>query len=305
MKHFSFSLPALFAAALIFSGCNVFEGLYESGLSSNPVVLMADAEQAMQQGKPEKAVQILEKAVEKTQPKTVERSKAQINLSTAKMAAASVSVMQIQRVIEGFNDRIEKGSGKSSGKMLGFAGAVCSFSAPDVQLEEITLSEIDGYTHISGKHEVLAEVQRLVNEALHITSKPGPQFDVQARIDSLRNAGLAQADIATALLNSALAYASSSYTHIVESGGDRIHWYRVRSAGSGDYYLGYCAPTQQVIEDVKDETACSMSDIAFSVRLLRARARFYDAGSLAHEIADKAQEGYDKLQEELDGTCAP
>ena len=151
--------------------------------------------------------------------------------------------------------------------------------------------------------DVLAEVQRLVNEALNFSGSAEPQFNIQARIDSLRSRGLSTDDISQALLNSALAYVGSSYNGIVQAGGDQITWYRIHSGQTG-YYAGYCAPSQEVVQQVKDETACAMSDIQFSVNLLRSRATFFSAGSLAHEIADKAQEGYDKLQSELDGTCS-
>lgn len=300
-----FSLPILVACTVLLSltGCNVFEGFYEAGTSNDPAVLMSDASQAMQQGEPEKAVAILEKAVEKTQPKTIARSEVQINLATAKMAAANVSVIQLQRVIEDLNDLVDNG-GAGSGKGFGFAAEVCSYSPFDQRLEQLHLDEIDGYTEISGKQEVLDEVQRLVNEALNFTGSAESQFDIQTRIDSLQQAGLSQSHISEALLNSALAYVGDAYGNIVDAGGEQINWYRVQ-ANAGDYYVGYCAPSQQVVDEVKDETACSMSDIQFSVNLLRSRAAFFDAGSLAHEIADKAQEGYEKLEEELDGTCTP
>ncbi len=290
-----------FALVLLLTGCNVFEGLYEAGTSNDPEVLLADAEQAVQQGEPEKAVVILEKAVEQTQPKTVQRSKVQIQLATAKMQAAKIGVLQLQRMIEDMNDRIEIGK-TSSGKIGAFASQVCSYEPTDERLEQITLNDIDGYTAISQNQDVLSEVQRLVNEALNFSGDPGERFDIQARIDSLQQAGLSQQKIAEALLNASLAYVGGSYDDIVQVGGDQIEWYRVRSAYEG-YYLGYCAPSQDVIDTVKAETACSMDDLKFSVDLLRARAAFYDPNSLAGEIADKAQEGYDKLQDELDGTC--
>lgn len=295
--------PALVAAALALTGCNVFEGFYEAGTSNDPVVLISDAKQAMEQGEPAKAVVILEKAVEKTQPNTVERSKVQINLATAKMAEANVSVVQLQRVIDDFTSRIDNGSPTPSGKSFGTAAEVCSYDPGDERREEIKLSEIDGYEKISSSQAVLAEVQRLVNDALHFKGSAEPQFNIQARIDSLRGRGLTNGDVSEALLNSALAYVGSAYSHIVQAGGDQITWYRVFSQRDG-YYAGYCAPAQEVVQQVKDETACSMSDIQFSVSLLRSRATLFSAGSLAHEIADKAQEGYDKLQVELDGTCS-
>ncbi len=292
-------LFTLFLVGLGLSGCNVFEDLYEAGTSNNPDVLMADAMQAAQQGNPEKAIVMLEKAVANTQPKTVQRSNVQIQLATVKMQAAKIRVIQLQRMIEDFNDRVEVGT---SGKLAGFASQICSYEPGDQRLEQLSLDDIEGYSNISSKQEVLTEVQRLVNEALHFTSNPGAHFDIQARVDSLRNEGLSQDKIAEALLNSALAYVGSSYHNIVQAGGDQIEWYRVQSAAGG-YYLGYCAPSQQVVDSIKDETACSMQDIGFSVALLRSRATFFAEGSLADEIADKAQEGYDKLHAELDGTC--
>ncbi len=293
---------ALVGAVLVLSGCNVFEGIYEAGTSNNPDVLMADAQQAMQQGEPAKAVEMLEKAVEKTQPNTVQRSTVQVNLATAKMAKADVSVIKLQRMIQDFSDRVEFGKG-GLGKGRAFAGEVCSFEAPDQRVEALDLESIDGFSSISSNQAVLAEVQRLVQEALHMTASPGPQFSIQGRIDSLQAAGMAQASIAEALLNAALARVGASYSHIAGVGGDEIAWYRVRSAARGDYYVGYCAPSEAVVQQVKDETACSMSDFAFSVDLLRARSAFYPEGSLSDEIADKAEEGYQKLQQELDGTC--
>ena len=57
---------ALFALTLfIIAGCNAFEFMYEEGNSDDPDIILDDARIALQNGDTEKAIELLEKALDK------------------------------------------------------------------------------------------------------------------------------------------------------------------------------------------------------------------------------------------------
>lgn len=286
-------LPALFVVA---SGCNVFDSATEA-TSNDPRLLIADAESAMQGGKPEQAVALLEKAVERSEPASFVRSKAQLRLGTAELKVAGVNVLAFERVVTDLSNRFD-----GPGAMGKSSAPVCSFPADHVRGDVIDLDAVDGYVELRSKTALLARVRSLVAEALGLPALPPPGFDLNARLNAFRAKGADDALVAEALVNASLSFIGTAYDRIATAGGDEISWVKVTPPG-GEAYLGYCAPSQAVLDRVKVETACAMTDLSLSVQMLRARARFYPTGALAHELADKAVEAYGRLETELNGVC--
>ena len=299
------SLLALFG--LLFGGCNVLEGFYEEGVSDDPDVLIEDAEIAIQSGTPEKAVVYLEKAIEKAPEGSPVQKKAQMNLSTALLQSNKISVLTLERMARDLQARFEDKSAAAAGKGAYSASqGYCSFPEAHTDTVQVDLRDIDGYSEIHESTDVLEEVQSLVNRVLDFEGEdPGERFNIGARIDSLRNeAGFSDEQIATTLLNGSIAYIGTSYDFLVEQGAEDITWYAVTPPESEDAYLGYCAPSEARVEEVKAATACSMGDIRFSVDLLEARANLPAfRNTLATEIATLADEAYVKLSQEVTGEC--
>ena len=306
-RFLRFPLPVLALCGLFFAGCNVLEGFYEEGASDDPELLVEDAEIAIQNGTPEKAVTYLEKAIEKAPEDSPVQKKAQMNLATALLQSKKVSVLTLERMARDLQARFEPQGTVSAGKGAPLAGdGYCSFPETHTDTVRVDLRDIDGYAEIHENTDVLEEVQRLVNAVLDFDgADPGEHFDIAAHIDSLRNeADYTDEEIATTLLNGSIAYIGTSYDFLVEQGAEDITWYAVTPPESADAYLGYCAPSEARVEEVKAMTACSMGDIRFSVDLLEARAGLPDfRNTLATEVATLADEAYVKLSQEVTGTC--
>ncbi len=87
-----------------------------------------------------------------------------------------------------------------------------------------------------------------------------------------------------------------------QAGGDEITWYRVRKGS--EHVLGYCAPSQEVLDRVEAQASCSMKHFEYATGWLEHRARLFPERTFAHDIAKLAREGYDHLAAELSGECS-
>ena len=305
MSRFSFFYPvAVVMCGLFFSACNTFEGFYEEGGSDDPAVLIQDAQYAMQAGTPEEAVAYLEKAIEEAPDESVVETRAQMHLATALLQSTNVGVLTLEEMARDLSDQLEARGGAVAFKGAAASG-FCSFPATHTDTVRINLRDIEGYDEIHQSADVLARVQKLVNDVLDFEGgHPGPTYDIEAHIDSLRNQeGYSDEQIAEALLNGSVAYMGASYDALVDRSAD-VKWYAVTPPGSDDAYLGYCAPSEARVEEVKAETACHMGDIGFSVDLLQARAGLLP-GALAEEVVKLADEAYEKLSKELESSACP
>ena len=289
---------------LLFSACNTFEGFYEEGGSDDPAVLIQDAQFAMQSGSPEQAVAYLEKAIEEAPAESAVKTRAQMHLATALLQSSAVSVLTLEDMARDLSAQLEARGGTAASKGAGTSG-FCSFPATHADTVRINLRDIEGYDEIHQSADVLARVQELVNNVLDFEDgHPGPTFDIEAHIDSLRNEeGYTDEQIAETLLNGSVAYMGATYDVLVDQSAD-VEWYAVTPPGSDDAYLGYCAPSEARVEEVKADAACHMEDIGFSVDLLQARAGLLP-GTLAEEVVELADEAYAKLSQELASSACP
>ena len=297
---------AVVACGLFFSACNTFEGFYEEGGSDEPAVLIQDAKFAMQSGSPEDAIAYLEKAIEQAPAESPVERRAQMQLATALLQSSNVSVLTLEEMARDLSGQFEAQGGAVAFKGA-FSSGFCSFPATHTNTVRINLRDIEGYDEIHQNADVLARVQQLVNDVLDFDAvHPGPTYDINAHIDSLRNhEGYTDDQIAETLLNGSVAYMGASYDALVDRSAD-VKWYAVTPPGAADAYLGYCAPSEARVEEVKAEAACHMGDIGFSVDLLRARANLDAfAGTLAEEVVELADEAYNRLSQELDTSACP
>ncbi|MGI9174145.1 MAG: hypothetical protein ACR2GR_02340 [Rhodothermales bacterium] len=295
---------AVVVVGLFFSACNTFEGFYEEGGSDDPAVLIQDAKFAMQAGAPEDAIAYLEKAIEQAPAESPIETRAQMQLATALLQSSEVGVLTLEEMARDLSDQFEAQGGAVAFKGASSAG-FCSFPSVHTDTVRINLRDIEGYDEIHRSADVLARVQRLVNDVLDFdAAHPGPTYDIDAHIDSLRNQeGYTDEEIAETLLNGSVAYMGASYDILADQSAD-VEWYAVTPPGSADAYLGYCAPSEARVEEVKAEAACQMGNIGFSVDLLRARAKLNGfAGTLAEDVVELADEAYERLSQELDASA--
>lgn len=306
MKQLFFLPAALFM--LVLSGCNVFDSGDGFGKSNDPKVLLTDAQQAMEQGEPAKAVEILEKAIAKSTPDSREWVQAHLQIVTAELAATGVTVLDLQNLVEDLDATVEGQSGKG-GAFQGFAGQVCSFGAGEQALEKVDLTKIAGWAKFASS---LQSYERIEQWTQLVVSRNGWGVWSEERMKGAIEEGVREGYdkhpelrslYQSVLLSYSVAQFGIAYSEIVAAGGAEIEWYRVQAAGGG-YYLGYCASSQQVIEQAKQQTACSMSRIARMIAVLEVRASLFPSvNSYTLDLIEKVQTGYDKLKVELDGVC--
>lgn len=299
-----FSIFVLLLAGL-FTGCNVFEGFYEPGTSDDPAVLVEDADIALQQGEPQKAVAFLQKAVE-NDPDNV---RARAKLTVAHLRAQNVDVLTLQNLIDDF--RTTNAAGKTSGALQ-----VCRYTpAPGLTTTPIDYRISSEYTRLLGVVSALQAAQANGIQLLDaITQSFGEnlsptQFGTAAARAQLFNSiannirtqnGVAEAVARQETAAFLIAFGLSEFTlSILDLDGDvtanQIQWVRLKRNGQ-DAGFSICAPTQANIDAMAAAVACEVPQLRSGGIALRTRAENLGSrnigGSndqaLALEVADEA-----------------
>ena len=277
------------------TGCNVMAGFEEEASSTQH--LMKDAEIALQQDNPDKAVTYLRKAL--AQDST--NKKVRIKLATARLEQDEISVLDFTTLSDKINAELQ-----SMQSAAGKTGpGICSFPATS-SYELFDPTQISNFDKLENHQSTLQEVQHLIDKVLFASEGlSGVQSleDVQRAVERLREDDLSDVDIAEALLNDALAYLVLAYVNIANEGGNDLSFFYVNRPGGGQGYIGYCAPDQETLDQVLGAVACHLDELGYAVRLIQARAHLLGSEQ-ALEIAKKADEAYVKLTEQLDASCS-
>lgn len=305
-----FSLLLSLPLALSLGACNVFEGASSDAVSSDATVLVSDGETALAQGNTAAAVKNFEKAVTASSPTTTEGRAARIGLAAAVTQQAGVSVMTLDRLASSL-DALANAPGKGGPagqvglpalRLSASGSSVCSFAPPETAVRTVNLNEVDGYQIISQNVEVLRRAKALVEEALGLPAN-ATRAQIEAAVARIEASGSPTNTIASALVVGAISSIGVAYDRVVDAGANDIEWVVVSPGNGGSNYFGYCAPSQAVVESVKQETACAVPDLRRAVDQLEIRAQNFGDNALARDIAETAREAYTSLEKELGGTC--
>lgn len=148
-------------ALLIASGCNAFEFMY-GGESDEPEVLLEDARLALQSGDAEKAIDLLEKALEQAP----ENPEIRIELSSALFQANEVDLLVMKDLASFISD-----SPASASKTQNASGLnACNFTDEIDTTTRIDFSTDEAYQLLLGNVDVLQRVVDLLADALEIES---------------------------------------------------------------------------------------------------------------------------------------
>ncbi len=292
MKLLKINFPLFIVTVFFLSGCNVFAGFHTAGSSSDPAILIEDAEIALQQGDAEEAIVILRRALE-VDPGN---EQATATLSTAILQSNDVTVLDVVNMVDKIRDDVTGGSNATASSIAAslHSAEVCSFSK-DQSHEQFLLDDIPGYAVIQGRRDALLEVEALLDGL--ITAE-----DLSGTIADLRSAGLIDADIAAAFLNQALVKVILAYQDIEEAGGGDLSFYYVNaSAGT---YIGYCSPDQATLDRILSVIACHLETLETGIDLIEARAAELLNSEEALELANEGREAFNRLRDEFDAECA-
>ena len=288
---------ALALLATVATGCNVYEGLYEEGESENAEVLLEDARIALQQDRPQEAVEHLRKALGHTQDNNpLLRKQIQIKLASAVLQVQSINVLILKRIAENLNGDANGAFGKSQ-------GPACLFPAHHEQTpfdptEGIDIDQLGN----PASEAALAESRDLVANVFTGTYIfPCSDKGLDQAISSAQQQGLSNGEIAEALIDYSVARSTTAYLDIVGVGGGNASFFRVTSPAGEDYF-SVCFPSEQMCNDTVAQSRAHLGGLDCSTRTLQKRAALLSSTN-AQELADLARDGYQKAATGLENPC--
>ncbi|NNE68763.1 MAG: tetratricopeptide repeat protein [Rhodothermales bacterium] len=298
------------------AGCNVFEGLYEEGSSDDPQVLVEDADFAIQNGEAEKAIQYLEKALEK-EP---DNARALAKLTTVRLKVANVDVLTLQTLVDDF--LAEEIATKSGGQMQ-----ACRYSdGPGVTATEFDYRTSAEYTRLLGVQAALQAAQangiqllQAIGQALDqnlstaaygsAAARAGLFSSIAATIE--QQSGVSESVARQEAAAFLIAFGLTEFTlSILELDTDvtsnQIQWVRVQRNGQ-DAGISVCAPTQANLDAMVSATSCQVPQLRSGGIALRTRAENLAPQSgvgvndqaLVLEIADELDNLLDDFEAEF------
>ena len=285
---------SLAAAALCLVGCNAFSGLDDR--AGDTEALFEDAKVALQQDQPEEAERQLRAVLEKDP----DHEPARVKLATTLLRKKDINVIDFVRLGRALNEELGGTILNGSTSRATLAPTVsdshrlCSFPSEHAR-EAFDPASLAGIDALMDSQDVFGEVQELIRTVMDDATP-------QAFAETAEHSPLGVDLIAEALLNAAIAHAADAFVRIAQSGGESFSFYYVTPPG-GESYLGYCAPTQAVLDAVLNTMACLLNDLDYGRQIIRARAELLDSDR-ARDLADQADEAYEVLVRELDATCS-
>ena len=280
MKHPHFLLGvnpfALFALTMfIVAGCNAFGFMYEEGNSDDPDVILDDARIALQNGDTEKAIELLEKALDKAPDNPVIK----IELASALFQDGDVDLLVMKDLADYISD-----SGAASSTKSASAPAVCTFTESPSSTRQLSFDTEAAYQTLQSNTDILERSIELLSRELNLNISS----ELSENLTS--NAYLMRA-IAT-MGASVLAIKSTA-----DSLGASLHQ---RSNGS----IGYCAPTPAAVTEMESFVLCEQLPI-FDAAIDDLLNRQQLLGLNDSELVDAVEAARNELSNTASLSCSP
>lgn len=219
---------ALALCILMAAGCNAFGFMYEDGASDDPDVILGDARIAMQDGNPEKAVELLEKALEKAP----DNQEIKIELASALFQANEIDLLMMKDLADFIADAepniISKISISQNSNTCNFTGSSSSARPLQFEAEEAYIDLLNNTETLSRTLELLAQ-----------------SFDISLSPD------VADHFIGNAYLMRAIATMGTSVLDI-KAKADSLDATLYQRSG----HIGYCAPTPSALAEIEAFVLC-------------------------------------------------
>ena len=302
----------ILAFSLTIAACNVFDGLYEEGTSSDPDVLLSDGRTAAQDGRIDDAVVHLTKAHDK-QPENIE---IRVELASALLTQHQIDVMLISDLAD------EIGAGKNApSKQSGCTDErSCNFDCFAAKsATPFSYRDSEAYVRLEETLDVLEQVDGLVGAPLEdLGAEPGRRFDSEearrdlfealvAKIEQTHPSEDARGIAASLLLNAGITKLSTTLADLERSAEEHdVTLYHVERA-DGSEYVSYCG--ENVDAFVTGTMCLASSSALFTLDMLETRLDNFsssgsaEASSMAAELVDAGHELFDGMSEEIDGRC--
>ena len=231
MNRYLLAVNPFFAVALallVAGSCNAFEFMYEEGDSSDPEVILQDARIALQKGDTQKAIDLLEKALE-TAPENVE---IRIELSSALFQGSDIDLLTMKELAD-FISNAEPNivAGKNTSNQ-----SVCNFSQSPASTRILEFETTGAYLTLHSSQEVIARALELLSE--------NSQFEASSELAS-HLTGNAYLIRAIASMGKAILDIKKE----VDASDATLHQL---SNGS----IGYCAPDPASLSHIEEFVLC-------------------------------------------------
>lgn len=307
-----FAFSGTFVLCIFIAACNVFDGLYDEGASSDPVDLIADARAAMKDGRSDDAVAYLRKA-HLADPGSIE---VRVELASVLLMHHKIDVLLVAELAHDVGPETESTS-KSSYCPDDVA---CNFDCTAMKsVTSFSYKDSNAYLRLEQVLGVLEEIDRLVMGPLvDLGAEPGKRFrtraDRRALYDALvdhiaehHSRDKARRLAATLLLDLGITKLSKTVTNIQQSAAARdvtlFHVHRM----DGTHVIDYCGPD---VEQFITGTMCTVKASAyFTLEMLEARLENFtaeadaDQSSIATELVEAGHELFDGLTSGVEGKC--
>ena len=267
---------ALFALSLfVIAGCNAFEFMYEEGNSDNPEIILDDARIALQNGDTEKAIELLEKALEIAP----ENPEIKIELTSALFQHEDIDLL----VMKDLADYISNAPGPSTGKTASHS-SVCTFDENISTTRVLEFDNESAYLLLQENADILERASALLRDNLNLQATPELGTNLASNAYLMRS-------IAT------MGAAVLAIKERADSLGATLHQ---RNSGS----IGYCAPAPAAVSEIESFVLCEQLPI-FDAAIDDLFNRQQLLGQEDSELVDAVENARDELANAASLSCSP
>ena len=267
-----FSVVAL--CLLIAGGCNAFEFLGNEDATNDPDLLLIDARFALQDGDNEKAVELLEKALEAAP----DNAEIKIELSSALFQLREIDLI----LMKDLADFITSAPEVQTGRARASKAASCNFDGGSSAASTLIFDDDSSYVSLFNNIETLQRVQNLLQNTLETEAAEALEENVVGNARMMRSlAAMGMAVIQIKIQ----ADASQATLHRLPNGG-----------------IGYCAENPAALAVLESFVLCEqMPALDRAVGDLVFRQQLFGAGE--SELVTAVSSARDHFSSAITTTC--
>lgn len=294
----------LVASPLFLAACD------DGSVASDVGSLLTDARIARQSGDIDRAIVLLESAMAQDS----ENAPVRVELSSAYLDREGIDLLDVDRVAL-FLTTFEEGAATSNAPVQR-VGETCRYE-DDPNAHPFDPSGYDEYVELFSNRDILATVLELLNgvdptgvdlsvipEELRVLSLCDGivdgelVYDNDAALASMRELGLSDDEITTALAVNAVARFLEAYFFVVEDVPQQTNWYHV--TGEAGDHIGVCADDPDAL---RAQVEVAIQNLGESMTSLDLRDHVLGGGTASSELVEHVLDAYESIEDDLGPYC--
>ena len=305
-------LCIVLGAAILLVATPFFLAACDSGQATSDVEsLLTDARIARQSGDIDGAITLLESA----RAQDPGNAPVRVELSSAYLDREDIDLLDVDRVALFLTTFEQNLVVTSDTPVQGFGGS-CQY-ADDPNAQQFDPGDYSGYIDLYSDRELIQSVVALLNgpdtsgselsiipDDLRVLSLCQGIVDGQiiydrdAALASMRELGLNDDEIATALAVNAVSRFMEAYFFVSQDIPQQTSWYRVNGQ-SGDF-IGVCADDQEAL---RGQVENAIMDLGESITSLDLRDHLLGGGTTSQELVQHVLDAYELVEDDLGPYC--